>query len=316
MNSKHTLTVHIIGYGNQARAWAQNLRDNGHNVHIVLRKHSAREVEVRQQQFNLIELEDFSPIDGDILAILTPDNCHKEILDGISKRCFTQRLTCIYAHGYSYVAFELKNNFPHWQHLLLAPKAIATELRARFIKKEGLSAVISDEGALDRQLSHDLLLHLCHALGINVGPFDVTFKQEADADMFSEQAILCGALPFLGIFVYQRMIEHGISPELAYLESWYEIQLIASTMTKLGPQKFFEMISPNALHGAIKASDRLFDKAFQERLDGLAQEIWSGKFYQEAKSLRWHEDLEKVRNTINKSDLEDIHKQLGPKLFG
>jgi ketol-acid reductoisomerase len=107
------------------------------------------------------------------------------------------------------------------------------------------------------------------------------FKNETYADLFSEQSILCSLLPYASEMIFNKLVDKGIEKELAYFESWYEVKLIADTLMKIGPQKFFDLISPNALLGSKKGKDFLLDSHFQSQLNKLLDNIYSEDFFKE-----------------------------------
>jgi len=308
-----TERVFIVGLGAQGKAWAQNWRDSGLAPTILLRPESINAKnkscqECQQLALPVISLSEFIPIPGDVIALLTPDDSHANILGNFAK--FTHvPLIFIYAHGFSVLKDQPQKQYPAWSHLLLAPKAIAQEVRTAFQNKTSLAAVASLEFTL---MDHgpELLAELAQNLGINQGPFMASFKEETYADLFSEQSLLCGLLPYAAKKSFEMMRQRGVCSEVAYLECWREVKLIADAMLKIGPKGFHEMISPNALIGGDKAQHLLFDKPFQQKLEQLAEDVWSGKFLEEIEELNTPNRRQKIAEYWGQSELEKVWRQL------
>lgn len=303
----------IIGFGSQAKAWALNLKDSGANVYIALRESSPSIKEAQALDLKTIiigpQLKDFK-----IFAILTPDHAHHQILED-NKQFIADGSKIILAHGFSYVKNSFKEKYPSWSFLMLAPKAIASEVRFQYETKGKLAAVISTEGSTNPESDLRLLKELANAIGITAGPFETTFKDETYADLFSEQSILCSLIPYGALHSYNKLRKKGISRELAYLECWYEVKLITDALIKLGPIKFFNLISPNALIGGEKARKAIFNSNYQEVSDRLMDDIWSGKFFNEVDKT----DFLAVKNEVmafwKNEDLGQIHNELSGRLF-
>ena len=64
-------TIAVVGYGNQGRSWALNLRDSGADVHVCVRADASREA-ARADGFETGELADAS--DAPIACVLVPDD--------------------------------------------------------------------------------------------------------------------------------------------------------------------------------------------------------------------------------------------------
>src|SRR5690606_1654851 len=128
----------------------------------------------------------------------------------------------LYAHGYSMTKHHFENHFSHLKHILFAPKSIGSELRRQYQLKGKLGAVYSVEllkaDTADTVETEIWLLKLAQALGINLGPFKTTFKNEMEADLYSEQGLLCSLIPYAANEMFNHLTEAGIEPELAYFE--------------------------------------------------------------------------------------------------
>ncbi|MBF0301082.1 MAG: hypothetical protein HQK51_20410 [Oligoflexia bacterium] len=249
--------------------------------------------------------------------MLTPDHTHFEILSK-HKEKFYDHATFIYAHGFSYNRYQFHYIKNTWTHLLLAPKAIASELRFQYETKGGIAAVYSIENSQNQnqeEINRKFILDLANKLGINCGPYPTTFHKECVADLFSEQSILCSILPYLSELCFKMLIARGIEKEVAYFECWHEVKLIVDTMVKVGPYDFFKLISPNALIGGEKGRQILLDDQFKQKLHTILEDILSGKFEQEIDSINESDLRKQIDNYWNNSELNQIHKKMKSLLF-
>jgi ketol-acid reductoisomerase len=309
------MRIVIIGFGNQAKAWALNLRDSNKEVHILARKFGPGWENCRKLGFPTLEWTKESLASFDTFILLTPDDTHTAIIENLKDK-IKPGSKIIYAHGYSYVAGEHQKKFPQWSHLLLAPKAIASEVRFQYETKGKLGAVSSLEASLDPEKDQDLINDLAKSIGITSGPYFTNFKQETLADLFSEQTLLCSLLPYGALSSFNKLIEQGVSEELAYFECWYEVKLIADTMVQLGPKKFFDLISPNALLGGEKARKLIFNEDFEKKLDSLLEDIKNETFFTEVTKANFSEIRSEVINFWESQKLTEVHNKLAPELFG
>lgn len=306
----------IIGYGSQAKAWALNLRDSGFQVTIALRKGSTSKPLAQKREFPTIDLSTSDLENYSTFALLTPDHTHKSTLEE-NLKFLPKNANIIYAHGYSYTAFGFKELYPHLNHLLLAPKAIASEVRFQFENEGKLGAAYSleDIGSNEREEFKVLIDCIANGIGITAGPYETTFLEETNADLFSEQSLLCSLLPYGALHSYNKLREKGVKREIAYLECWLEVKLIADAMVKMGPEEFFKLISPNALIGGEKASKILFDKDYHNKLDSLLNDIWNQDFFTECESVDFNELRDGVLERWAKEELSQTHRDLSPSLI-
>ncbi len=303
----------IIGFGSQAKAWALNLKDSGANVYIALRESSPSMKEAQALGLKTLNLGP-DLLDFKNFAILTPDSTHFDIL----KKYETNILPgskIILAHGFSFVKNSLKDLYPKWNFLMLAPKAIASEVRFQFETNGKLGGVFSVEGSDDKEFDTFLLKELAKAIGITAGPYESTFKNEAFADLYSEQSILCSLIPYGALHSFNKLRGKGISAEMAYLECWYEVKLITDALIKLGPQKFFNLISPNALIGGEKAKRAIFNSEFDKATNKLMEDIWSGIFFQEVEDTNFENLKKEVAAFWENEELSKVHNKLSKELF-
>ena len=87
-----------------------------------------------------------------------------------------------------------------------------------------------------------------------------SFAEEAEADLFNEQAVVWGAVPELLIAGFETLVAGGVSPELAYLECVGELKLIADLIEARGIAGMREAISNTAELGALLGGRRIVDE--------------------------------------------------------
>lgn len=298
----------IIGFGNQAKAWALNLRDSQVNFSIGLRENSKSKENIKFNCFNYEkESADFTHF-----IILTPDETHFDIVSNIYSQ--NKESTFIYAHGHSIVSTDILKLASDASHLLLAPKSIASELRLEFELNGKIPAVYSLEYSKSKIDDEKFISMLAENIGITSLSLS-NFQNETFADLFSEQTILCSAIPYLALHSFNTLIENGIDKEVAFYECFHELKSISSAFVKMGPLEFFKLISPNALIGSEVGQRMLFDATYKEKLQIIFENIKSNKFDETIKST----DLVPFRDQIlarwNDTELQKTYDRLKSDLY-
>ena len=302
-------SLSILGFGNQAKAWALNLSDSNIKSTIILREGSI-DIDVIEK-LNLTR-EVLDPKKPPLtLAMLIPDDQQFNFLINHGHE-IPKGSILLYAHGYAVTRFELEKKFPDFIHVLFAPKAIAVELRQRFLQKKSLGGVYSLEHVPSNRKNEikEKLFSLAKSLGLGNHLYETTFSQETKADLFSEQALLCSLIPYGVKACYELMIRKGLSPELCYLEIWAELELIVKALVEVGPEKFFSLISPNALVGAQKGQQLLIDDTFKEKLNSLYEDIEHLRFDQELDQTNILKLRESMMKEWQQSSLSSLVKKI------
>ncbi len=306
---KHLL---IIGLGSQAKSWALNLSNSGWDITIGLRPNSPSLTAARDLGLKTLELEQAIPM-AQHIALLIPDHEQLSFLKQWQSY-FQNQAQIIYAHGFAPHRHQLAEKYPTLGHLLLAPKCIARELRNYYVEGRPIGGSI---GPLDTLSSEqkELLFAMGKDLGLAGNLFPSNFKEECEADSFSEQALLCGLLPYGALAAFKALRKNGFSKEISFMECWLEVKLIADTMIELGPEKFFELISPNALIGAHEAQKELFGAEFENKLDKLLLNIQNGKFYQKLDGVDFSSYRKNVLDQWKNEELTQTFNELKGQLI-
>src|SRR5204863_9335487 len=108
-----------------------------------------------------------------------------------------------------------------------------------------------------------------------------SFAEEAEADLFNEQAVVWGAVPELLIAGFETLVAGGVSPELAYLECVGELKPIADLVEARGIAGMREVISNTAELGALLGGRRIVDDGVRQRMTEVLAEVRQGRFAEE-----------------------------------
>lgn len=270
-------TVAIIGYGNQGRAHALNLRDSRvRKVIVGSRGGTPSAAKARDDGFRVMPVREAAAA-GEVVMVLLPDEFHGEVYARAIAPALNDGAAVGFAHGYS-VHFGLVRPKQTLDVFLAAPKGPGAALRALY--REGLgmpcvTGVAQDAGGNARELA----LSYAAALGCGrAGILESSFAEECETDLFSEQAVLCGGMPALVKAGFEILVAKGYSPEVAYIECLHEVKQIADLMWEGGLDHKNRSISNTAEFGGYLAGQRLVNSAVRREMEKILDEVRSGKF--------------------------------------
>lgn len=269
--------VAVLGYGNQGRPQALNLRDSGvTQVRIALRDGSASGGRARADGFDVMTPSEAAGW-ADIVAMLLPDEDQGRVYAEALAPNLRPGGALAFAHGLN-IHFKLIEPRPDLDVFLVAPKGPGTALREEFNRGGGLIALFAV--ARDATGSaRDLALSYACALGSGrAGLLETSFAEECEADLFNEQAVLWGAIPELIQAGFETLTEAGFSPEIAYFECLTEVKLIADLIYARGIAGMREAISNTAEFGALQGGDRIVTADTRTEMRRILREVRNGTF--------------------------------------
>lgn len=299
--------VAILGYGNQGRAQALNLRDSGVQVRIGARAGTGAEL-AKKDGFT-VESFERAISDSDIVMYLFPDQIIPQIYEATQKFLKPQQAIG-FAHGFCY-HFQWIKPLAECRYFLVGSKGAGAVLRDAFERGGGLPGVY----ALDRkdETFEKLVQSYAKAVGLaSQALLKTTFQEETECDLFGEQTVLCGGLPQLMESAFETLIEAGFNPEMAFLECCYEAKTIIELWMKYGPYEMTKRISPTAFYGGLMSGKRMVDERTKAEMKKVLHEIQSGQF-----ARKWKAEVESgepqlvaERERLQKSALERVYKHL------
>lgn len=303
--------VAIIGYGNQGRAQALNLRDSGTDVVIALRDESKSRAEVDAAGLPVQPISE-AAASADVTMLLAPDEHHAAIYRQIEPS-LRNGAALGFSHGLS-VRFGLITPRADLDVFLIAPKGPGTALRSLYVEGKGMIAawaVAQDATGKAR----DIALAYGGAIGSGrAGLIATSFAEEAEADLFNEQAVVWGAVPELLIAGYDTLVASGCSPELAYLECVGELKLLADLIEARGIAGMREAISNTAELGALLGGRRIVDDLVRQRMAEILAEVRAGRFAAAltAEAGAGYPALNAERRENLSSEIENTRRRLKP----
>jgi ketol-acid reductoisomerase len=275
--------VSVLGYGNQGRSQALNLRDSGFNVVVGNIKDDYYSA-AQKDGFKVYDIARASEI-GDILLILVPDEVQPEVFKREIKPHLDQGTkTLVFASGYNYYFEYVVPDKKTVNVLMIAPRMIGWGVRDLFLKKRGFPVLVA-VGNDPSGDSYKMLMALAEGMGAFLPggcAVESSFKEETLLDLLSEQS-WAGAVLFMFRAYYEVATELGCSPEAAILEMYAsgELAEIGESMKELGLFKQLKTHSHTSQYGQLTRGTKYIGAEVKRLLKKTALEILDGTFARE-----------------------------------
>lgn len=204
-------TICIVGYGNQGRSQALNMRDSGLNVMVGSRRDASYRTAL-QDGFAVFEVDE-AVARSDVIFLLVPDEVMPQVFEQDIAANLAPGAMLVFASGYN-ITFGLINPPSDVDVVMIAPRMIGAGVRDTYLSGKGFPSLIAvhqaaTETALERMLA------LCEGIGsTRMGVIESSFLEETTVDLFAEQV---GFLYAVRRYC-EVLVEAGCSPEAAMLE--------------------------------------------------------------------------------------------------
>ena len=303
-----TKRIVVFGFGAQGSAQAKNLADGRRNVSVFLREKSPRIEFVKKEGIHLITDIGQAAGDAEIAVILLPDGEQVAALKDIES-LFPKNAAVIFAHGFN-IHYGLIAPRKDLDIILVGPMAQGEMLRRDFIAGKGTPcqiAIAQDATGRAKEIAFEYARSIARD-----GPFiETTFAEETEADLFSEQVVLCGGLFELMRAAFDTLIEAGYNPDIAYFCCVKEVRALANLAYEHGIAGARERISDTALFGDLTRGPRVIDGHVRTEMKKILDDIKSGRFKDDLSKDRKNENrllrslLERDKNHL----IEKIHRK-------
>lgn len=282
--------IAFVGYGNQGRAQALNLRDSlgaaslSAPIVVSALKDETWE-QAREDGFEVKSVAEAVAGVG-VVFLLTPDEVLPDVFTSEVVPNLKAGSTLVFASGYNlfYNTIDVPKNV---NVVLLAPRMIGEKVRELYQRGEGYySYVAVEQDATGTALP--TVLALAQGIGtLRLGALEISARQETIIDLYMEQGY--GAL--FGRLVFETLaaaVEAGMPVEAMILELYLSGEM-AETMHAMAEHGFVEqsrLHSPTSQYGGMTRSLRVDRDALRKHLLTALEEITSGAFAQEWEAER------------------------------
>jgi ketol-acid reductoisomerase len=284
-------TVAVLGYGNQGRAQALNLRDSGISVVVGNRDDSYAE-EAKADGFDVVAISEAARA-GEVLLVLTTDESQPLIWDEQIAPGIQPGNTLVWASGYN-IGYGLISPRKDVDVIMVAPRMTGAMVRALYERGKGAIAQFAIEQDASGQ-ARQMALALCKAIGLTRGGvFESTFREEAELDLYAEQVVWAGLTAWI-VECFEIGVEFGFSPELMVMELYAsgEASEILGHMAKNGFFRQMRFHSTTSQFGTLSRGPELIAEETKKRARAiLRDDIKGGAFVR-----RWsHEQATGSKN--------------------
>ncbi len=268
--------VTIIGYGSQGHAHANNLRDSGVDVSVALRPGSGSAVKAENAGLTVKSIKD-AVSEADVVMVLAPDEFQSVLYADQIEPNIKSGAALAFAHGF---AIHYNQVVPRedLDVIMIAPKAPGHTVRSEYQKGGGipdLIAVFQDATGSAREIA---LSYASAIGGGRTGIIETSFKDEAETDLFGEQAVLCGGVVELVKAGFETLTEAGYAPEMAYFECLHELKLIVDLMYEGGIANMNYSISNNAEYGEYVTGPKVINEESRKAMREALRNIQTGEY--------------------------------------
>lgn len=247
-------TFALIGYGSQGYGQGLNLRDNGLNVVIGVRKNGASWKAAIEDGWvpgeNLFTVEE-AVKKGTYVMNLLSDAAQSETWNSL-KPLLTKGKTLYFSHGFSPVFKDLTHVEPpkDLDVILVAPKGSGRTVRSLFKEGRGINSSYAVWNDVSGK-AHEKAQALAVAIGSGY-VYQTTFEKEVNSDLYGERGCLMGGIHGMFLAQYDVLRENGHSPSEAFNETVEEAtQSLYPLIGKYGMDYMYDACSTTARRGAL-----------------------------------------------------------------
>jgi ketol-acid reductoisomerase len=270
-------TLALIGYGSQGHGQGLNLRDNGLNVIVGVRKNGASWNEAIQDGWvpgkNLFDVDEAIKR-GTVVMNLLSDAAQSETWPAIKPQL--KGKTLYFSHGFSPVFKDLtKVEVPNdIDVILVAPKGSGRTVRSLFKAGKGINSSIAVWQDVTGKAKEKAI-----ALGVAVGSgylYETTFQKEVYSDLVGERGSLMGGIHGMFLAQYEVLRERGHTPSEAFNETVEEAtQSLYPLIGSYGMDWMYAACSTTARRGALDWTAK-FKDAIKPVMNNLYDSVADG----------------------------------------
>lgn len=271
--------IAIIGYGSQGRAQAQNLKDQGLNVVVGLRKGSSSWEVAGRDGLEILTVAEAAE-QGEVIQILVPDPAQPDLYKSEIESNLDEGNALMFSHGFN---IHYRQIVPpvDVDVVLVAPKSPGHLLRRTYVEGGGVPCLLAVEQDYTGE-AKEVALAYAHGIGgTRAGVLQTTFREETETDLFGEQAVLCGGVTALVKAGFETLVGADYAPEIAYFECLHELKLIVDLMYEGGLSHMWRSVSDTAEYGGLTRGAHVIRKESRKEMRKMLGKVQNGEFARE-----------------------------------
>lgn len=269
-------TIAVVGYGNQGRSQALNLRDSGYQVVVGNRADDYRP-RALDDGMDVRDI-DAAAVVADVVLLNVPDEAQPAVYTAAIEPNLRHGGAICVSHGFNF-HFGTIDPRADLDVIMVAPKMIGEFVRSHYLDGSGFASLV----AVHRDPSGQALglaLALAKAMGgATKGAWVSTFEEETVTDLFGEQAGGASALRST-IFAFETLVEAGYDPDIVALELYASGELadVMRAVSRDGMLNSLFLHSSASRYGQLSRAERMVPIEAKETLRGVLADIQSGAF--------------------------------------
>jgi ketol-acid reductoisomerase len=273
-------TIAILGYGNQGRAQALNLRDSGAHVIVGNREDSYFE-QAKKDGFKPQGIREAAQ-EADFLLVLTTDESQPLIWKDLILPGLKPGNTLVWSSGYN-VGYGIIQPPSEVDVVMVAPRMTGNMVRVLYEQGKGAMAQVAVQQNVSGK-AWERMMAVARGIGsTRGGVFESSFREEAELDLFAEQIVWSGLAAWFEE-CFRLGVESGFAPELMVLELYAsgEASEILGLMASKGFYKQMAHHSTTSQYGTLSRASQMVNDATRAKMrELLTRDIKGGAFVKE-----------------------------------
>jgi ketol-acid reductoisomerase len=272
-------TVAVVGYGNQGRAQALNLRDSGVGVVVGGLPDATLEQAGADGLPTMSTAE--AAAEGEIIFLLIPDEVQEQVYREEVLPQLRPGEALVFAHGYN-VHYGFIKPPQDIDVIMVAPRMIGVGVRDAYVAGRGVPAFVAvhQDGS---GAAWPKTLALARALGCTrAGAIESTFAEETELDHFSEHFVWPAMFRVL-VGSFDFLTSRGYQPEAVLMELWAsgEPAEVLQRMAEVGIFGQMGFHSPTSQYGTLTHMESALPPGLEGCMEAALAEIKDGSFARE-----------------------------------
>ena len=309
--------IAIIGYGNQGRSQALNMRDSGAKHIIVGSIHDESWNTANADGFPTYSIAEASK-KADIVFLLLPDEVAPEIYERDIAPNLHPGAALNFASGYN-ITYGFIKPAADLDVIMVAPRMIGKGVRETYENGTGFPTfLVVNQDATGH--AKEIAVGLAKALGsTKAGAIEVTFNDETYLDLMSEQAIWPLIMNVM-VTAFDFFAEKGLPAEAILTEMYMskEPMVMMEKMADMGLFKQLPLHSRTSQYGQMSRFKMVDNTSMRQFIEEQYNKIVDGSFAQEWEEVK-ADDMKKfdeLRAETEKLPISVVEAEVRKNLSG